>query len=270
MARQDAALETLTLREQRRLLRAVQATRRDLYRAIRDAGPVDRRNLQLALLRLGPVFAALQARVGETLATSELHAVNLGLAHTYQVLRNTGGVPSLDAMQVRMAARLADYRSLALYSHSADRFTVDVKNRVQGQIVAGVLQQETEVQLAKRVAEATALPLPRAALVARMETNRAYNEVASQAVAELGDGWTRRIVEVVDAKNHPFSRAADGKMAPPGRAFRVPVSDVSDAARAMGRPVGTVLWPQVGGDYVGTALPAHYGERGRVVPYRLG
>lgn len=265
LARQEAGLDALTIRAQRRLMREVEAARKELQEAIRAAGPVDKLRLQQLLMRLNPLFAALQTRLQDQMAFAELRSTELGLVHNTAVVRQMAPLLRMGVAEIRMAGRLADYRSLALYNHSAANLTNAMKARIQSQIVAGVLQSESEYQIAQRLVEASRLPMHRAALIARMETSRAYNQVASEMAQEMGPKWTREIVEVNDSKNHPFSRAAHGQRAKPGRMFKVPVAEVEAAAAAMGRPVGAVLWRRSGAHYVGDNLPAHYNERGRIV-----
>lgn len=77
-----------------------------------------------------------------------------------------------------------------------------------------------------------------------------------------------QIVEVLDSRNHPFSRVANGMVADVDEDFRVPVADVAAMARAMGKRPGAVFWRTFRGAYVGRTLPAHYGDRGRLAPIR--
>lgn len=107
------------------------------------------------------------------------------------------------------------------------------------------------------------------ALVARVESFRAYNEsVVDSAVAVKSAGGPRirkRISEIRDRNNHPFSRAADGATAPVDRPFRVSAADVAQAASAMGRSANGVFWVLNKGYYEGHTLPAHFNDRGRVI-----
>lgn len=77
-----------------------------------------------------------------------------------------------------------------------------------------------------------------------------------------------QIVEVLDSRNHPFSRVANGMVADVDEDFRVPVADVAAMARAMGKRPGAVFWRTFRGSYVGRTLPAHFGDRGRLAPIR--
>lgn len=271
-AAHDEALDRLTVQQQRRLLAIVREHRRALLGeiALLPAG-LTRRTLQGALVQINPLFARLSIRLGEALEQANVTAQTLSLDHAFALWRHRGlgALPTPeDTFRTIMAGRMADYRGLRLFQTSADTYANDVAGRIQQAITSGVLQNETEAQIASRIKQAAPLSDHRAKLVARMETNVAYNAVASEFVAEAGDGWTRRIVEYVDSRNHPFSRASDGVTAPPGRLFKVPVSDVAAAASAMGKSTSGILWRIAGDNYVGQNLPAHFGERGRVVPWQ--
>lgn len=107
------------------------------------------------------------------------------------------------------------------------------------------------------------------ALVARVESFRAYNEtVVDGARADQATGrrkFRKRISEVRDRRNHPFSRAANGVTAPVNQPFKVPQIAVRNAASAMGKSASGIFWPVDRGNYVGYSLPAHYNDRGRVI-----
>jgi hypothetical protein len=108
-----------------------------------------------------------------------------------------------------------------------------------------------------------------------METSRAYNDAHLEGILELDqsdprpdDPLLKKIDEFFDQRNHPFSRAANERVALPQDPFVVPVAEVDAAARAMRRPSSGVLWARVDGNYVGQNLPAHFNERGRIIPWR--
>lgn len=115
------------------------------------------------------------------------------------------------------------------------------------------------------IAKAEALAASRASLAANLEASFERSMAAEALATETG--WKREIVERIDRRNHPFSRAANGLVAEAGERFEVPVGDVLAAARAMGRSpnLGAVIWPQQGSVFRGMHYPAHYGERGRIL-----
>jgi hypothetical protein len=270
-AKHDAALTKLTVQQQRRLLQVIRQHRAELLGEL-ASNPVNNVTLQNALIRLNPLFVRLSQRLGEELDAAVVDTHALGTAHAFELWRHRGlgrlpGPP--DEFEIRVAARLADYRALRIHTHSTNRYSRRLADRIQGQLTAGAIQGEGETAMVRRIRAQTPLAESEARLVVRMETNLAYNRVASEFVAEAGPGWTRRISEVSDANNHPFSRVADGETARPGRNFRVSVAEVNRQAALMKRSVGTVLWRIVGDHYIGETLPAHYGERGRIVPWSV-
>lgn len=107
--------------------------------------------------------------------------------------------------------------------------------------------------------------------ILRTETSTVYNqqtETGLQAVNDKYDlGLNRRIFETLDnERNHPISQVLNGQVAAPGQKFKASVSEVRAKAAKLKRRSGGIFWPQQGGYYIGTSLPAHYNERGRVVP----
>lgn len=102
-----------------------------------------------------------------------------------------------------------------------------------------------------------------------MLSNMMASEVLSSYMRQVAVGskgsWKLVIVEVIDARNHPFSRAAHMVKATPKGLFKVPVGDVRKAAAGMGLKATGILWPVKDGHYVGRSLPAHYNDRGIIV-----
>lgn len=109
--------------------------------------------------------------------------------------------------------------------------------------------------------------------IIRTETNSVYNAQSLEGIKSLNEahdlGLAKRIVETIDPKrNHPISVVLNGQVRKPGDKFKASVSAVQSAGARMGKKgrVNGVLWPIVNGYYVGDRLPAHYFERGIVVP----
>lgn len=170
-------------------------------------------------------------------------------------------------------------RGLLLHRYSLTRYSAQVIEAIQRQIVAGVAAGLDQAEIARRVAAAAGSVVAnhrgRAELIVRMELGRAYNDSYLESLRELealdpnpDDPLLKRIDEYIDARNHPFSRVANQMSVPLDAPFRVPVSRVQDAASQMRRSAGGVLWPVVGNAYEGHNLPAHYNDRGRIVAWR--
>lgn len=107
--------------------------------------------------------------------------------------------------------------------------------------------------------------------ILRTETSTVYNanslDALQSANADYGLGLNKRIVETIDAKrNHPISQVLNGQVQKPGEPFRASVSAVHARAAALHKKVSGIFWPIRDGFYEGQRLPAHYRERGIVVP----
>lgn len=127
---------------------------------------------------------------------------------------------------------------------------------------------ETAQALAGKRSVVTGLRTRALALV-QAEVMRAYNDgqISAAGALNLGRGRKaqKRIEEVTDGKNHPFSRAASGTRADLDAPFRVKASEVERWAVALGRSALGVFWAQRGEYYEGPSLPAHFNDRGRVI-----
>ena len=110
--------------------------------------------------------------------------------------------------------------------------------------------------------------------ILRTETSTIYNEQKLDTIArahEQGFEINKKIVETMDIKrNHPISRAINGLIQVPSLPFAIPVEKVIDQALLMKRPTKnldrSIFWARKGKLYVGKGLPAHYRERGTIVP----
>lgn len=109
--------------------------------------------------------------------------------------------------------------------------------------------------------------------ILRTETSTIYNAQSVQGIQHANEEYSldlkKRIVETLDAKrNHPISVVLNNQVQDVGKKFRVKVSDVKAAAARMkkGKGMGGIFWPIVDGYFEGERLPAHYRERGIMVP----
>jgi hypothetical protein len=106
---------------------------------------------------------------------------------------------------------------------------------------------------------------PRSAMLALAPRWRQH---ADLFISRSANALLKRDVEVFDLKrNHPISRVLDGQTIPVQASFRAPVAQVEAWAARLRKPSGGIFWREVGGAYVGPTLPAHFGERGVVVPW---
>ena len=299
LERQGEALQALSEAEAQRLLRIYDDARRELAETIAQGVPgtftAQHRRTVLAQLQAG--MLQLQDRLGQQLAASARAAEERALSDLVRVLRLTeanfrdaGG-----AIEVEVLARLSEQRGLLLHAHSAARYSTELLDALQRDLVRGVAQGETLRQIRERLAGTGSTTWSnaraRAELVARMELSSAYSrghqaslEAAAQQLDEPGDPdplW-KRADEFFDARNHPLSRALHGRLAPitevvrgtkiAGR-WKVPVAEVQAWAKKLGRSwnpsrANGVVWEYAGSVIVGSAYPAHFYDRGRATPWR--
>ena len=217
------------------------------------------------LLGLDGLLEALSARLLLNMSQTLRLTHALALQHHLEIAALQGAGLDLSPVRARVLAALADTTLVEQYS--AGLYAKGTQEAIRNGLISAVLRGQTQEETAKTLSALTSVSKARGDLIVRMEMARAYSVAAETAAEESPGTWDKMIVEVIDSRNHPFSRAANGTKALPGERFKVSASDVRAAARAMGRRVGTVLWPESGGFYRGSHLPAHYNDRGRVIPW---
>jgi|SRR5882672_1050018 len=107
--------------------------------------------------------------------------------------------------------------------------------------------------------------------ILRTETSTIYNAQSLEGIEIANKGYdlglNKRIIETIDAKrNHPISQVLNGQVQKTGEPFRASVPAVAAKAAALHKSVSGIFWPVKAGFYEGDRLPAHYRERGIVVP----
>lgn len=277
-------LDRLQVQQARDVLSAFDDARRALHERIRlepkgNDATVLRLRAQLAQVEAGA--AQLKDRLGIVMSSGERQAHQLALQHLTALVRSqeAGFEGMAGLVNVNAVARLAALDGLLLHRYSLDRYGADAVAQMQRAIASGVAQGLNQDQLAEMIAGAGGSVLDglrgRAALIARMETGRAYNDGTLEsgfALEEMdndpADPYLKRIDEYFDGRNHPFSRAAHGYSARLAEPFRIPQGLVVQAGIALQRGIGGVVWPLADGVYVGMNLPAHFNDRGRITIWR--
>ena len=120
---------------------------------------------------------------------------------------------------------------------------------------------------------------PRVETILRTETSIVYNQskldTITEAAQNRGVVFNKRIVETVDpVRNHPISPVIRDMVQLHNQPFRVPVSQVVASANRLGRATKSldrsIFWIRKTVEgvevYEGNNLPAHFNERGTVVP----
>lgn len=289
---QGDALAAMQDRDARAVLRLVEDARRELREAL-DAlvasGDAERtrytaQHLRVMLAQAESSVSALRRRLDVEMTTQAKTAGERALGDLLAVIkanepefRDAGG-----RVELRALTRLSREQGLLLHRYSIDRYGAEVIEAIQRELTVGLLRGQTRAAVVRRITGAgegtMASKTYRAELIARMESNRAYGDMhqasLEEAAAELdgpgrADPLMRQMDEFFDARNSPFSRAAHEVVAAISQPFRVPVAEVRTWEQRLKRKSGVV--PQVrivGAFYEVDRYPAHFGDRGRQVPYR--
>lgn len=301
LERQRSSLQSLDDRQARAFMRAYEDGRRELRDRIQQLEQSGQdtnqrftaQHLRVMLAQAEDGIRQLNARLATTLdeqvkvvgerALEDLLAV---IAKAEPEFRDTGG-----RIDQELLAAVTEERGLLVHRYSTQRYSAEVLADIQRTLSLGVVQGKTipqmRDQLFRQQGAALASKPHRAELIVRMELNGAYNrqhQAAAVKLAELtdvehdNDPLMRRADEYTDLRNNAISRALDGRVAKLTEPWRVSVAEVQaanaqlNAARAARgkspRRVSGIVWPKVGGAYVGMVFPAHYNDRGRQVPFR--
>jgi hypothetical protein len=272
----------------RTLLRLAEDARREVRERLETLVASDRelpytaQTMRVMLAQVSAAADTLKLRMGDTLASGVTATQRKALVDLLATIRENEGefTDAGNTIEWRTVARLTDPDALLLHRYSLDTYGATVVQRVQQELALGLLQGASIPGITRRIASASGKIAGlngRAELIARMEINKAYNDghqaALEEAAAVLDDPGTpdplmRRIDEYIDARNHPFSRVANGLVTAIDKPFLVPVSEVARVADAMKKSAGGVLWPDDGGFYIVQGLPAHFGDRARLTPYR--
>lgn len=184
-------------------------------------------------------------------------------------------------IEYRVLVRLNQDQGLLLHRYSVQAYGQTLIASIQREMAAGVARGLSIPQLTDRITATDrsvfGVLRGRAELIARMESNNAYNAMHHAALEEAAavlddpdtdDPLRRQANEYMDARTTPMSHAIDGMVTDINKPWLVPVARVDASAKALKRPNSGVLWPIVGGNYVVGRYPIHFGERGREVPFR--
>lgn len=285
--RQAEDFSRLTDREARAFLSALEDGRRDIAERIRVA--VGKKleftpyQLRATQLQIDAGIAQLRNRLLSQVETGIKAAEEKAIQHAIGVLelQESGFQSAAVGLETAALRRMIDMKNTLLYQHSIQRYTADQLYRLQAGLIQGQVQRLTLDQLVQNLTgrqdSVLAGMRTRAELVVRMETARAY-DASHQAsleeaetlldVADDPDPLLAMADEYFDHRNHPFSRVVNGMTRPVKGVWRVSRSEVESMAAKIGKSAGGVVWPLVGGFYVGAQYPAHFNDRGRQTPWR--
>lgn len=295
--RQADEIAAFDEREVKAFLRAMDDARRSLRDRLQALGDgkttFTAQRLRTALVQVEAAQLELQDRLGRQLGASIEAVDRKGLAHTLAIVRkaerkfrDAGGAIEFGALR-----KISESRDLQLMQlqTSLRRYGAEVVDKIHRQLVLGVVSGDSLDQLTDRIARTDgvfAANSGRAELIARMELNAAYNRSTQDTIEELAasddpndpDPMLRKACEFRDLRNNAISRVLDGTITAVKSPFRISVAEVQvehaklnaqrAAARLPTRRLGGIVWPIVGANYVGFNYPAHFRDRGRIVPWR--
>lgn len=289
LERQAEELDALEAAQRAAVLRAFEEARlqlqEELHRLI-VAGKGDSFTARQLALSQAEVEAALrlfaqqlELPLGEAVQQSRTKAIE-HLVATLD-LQDPDFARVQGALNVRVIARLNEDQGLLLHRYSLQTYSSAVAAEVQRQLVVGAVRRADPYRMVQAIAgkldSTITNRMARAELILRMETNAAYSRMTLAGLQESAalldtpgrpDPLMRRADETRDKRNHPLSLVLNDMVAPLDEPFRVSVALVAAQAERMKKSPGGVVWPREGGFYVGMTYPAHFGDRGREVPYR--
>lgn len=285
--RQAEDFSRLTDSEAHAFLAALEDGRRDIAERIRVA--VGKKleftpyQLRATQLQIDAGIQQLKARLIGQMDGAAQRAERKAIEHALKVLELQEPDFKASALGLETAAlrRMIDLKNALLYQHSIERYTADQLYRLQAGLIQGQVQRLTLDQLVENLAGRRNSVLSdryaRAELIVRMEQGRAYDAAHQASLEEAeailddpddSDPLLARADEYFDHRNHPFSRVIDGMTRPVKGVWKVSRSEVETMAAKIGKSAGGVVWPLVGGFYVGAQYPAHFNDRGRQTPWR--
>jgi len=283
---QDVALEELTQAQQRELQTELNGLRLELRDRMRDEMSDDysrAKNQAVLLAIVGQLAVKVKASITKALKRAVLLAEKRTVDDLVEVITIEDDLSRKEeaALRREVKAHLREERPASGFALVAASLALAITNAIQLRASPMLLAGDSLKDIIKKVTGARTGVFKsfsgRANLTIRMETNRAYNAVQLSALTAAAayldspktkDPLMKQAVEFWDARNHPFSRALHGRVAAIDEPFIVPASKVREAAQLLRRSASGILWEKRGPNYVGHNFPAHYGERGRIVPFR--
>lgn len=255
-------------------LKLLERARKDLYEAIGGPDSYTSQRLLKIIAQVDEIGLQLQADLLKQDNTAEPLA-KMVQSHLQ------ASIPAVSGVEVSIGFDILNTEVLRKFSenelvHIADIFSSQkqqIKSILFSQVgVRGRNPQQVARELAGKEG-AFAGKYGHIETILRTETSTVYNAQSVQGIQYANEEYKldlkKRVVETLDAKrNHPISVVLNNQVQEVGKKFRVKVSDVQAAAARMKKGKGTsgIFWPIVDGYFEGERLPAHYRERGIMVP----
>ncbi len=285
--RQNREINRLSDDQARRTLRALEDARRDLRERLLNvddtATPYTAQQLRGVLAQTEAGVFQLQERLGEVFTAAEIRAHETALDHLLALVKanEPDFADAIPSIRIQAAAAMSERKGLLLHRHSINRYGADLIDRIQRELVLGQVSGLTIRQTADRITATNASVFAslrgRGELIARMESNRVYNDGHLLSMKELAedtdeeddpDPLLKRADEFFDNRNNPISRVLHGMTAKLDEPFVVSRAKVLAMAALMKKSASGIVWPLVGANYRGANYPAHFNDRGRIVAHR--
>lgn len=296
--RQSEQIDRLDAQETRAIARAYEAARvelSDVLVRMEDQGadtstPWEYQRYQATMVQIQFGLVKMREKIGRTIIDATQAQGEQSIQHMIEVLSRaeqqfTGAA---SAIQISSMQRLAKVQGLLLHAHSLDRYTLQTVEEIQRELLVGMARKESYRDLRRRLFgvhnrnayESMWLARePRLKLIVQMERAKASDEVHRAGLGEASkildpeptdDPLMARADEFRDKRNHPLSRALDGRLRLLSEDWVVPRAEVAlwAAVTKHGGSPSSIMWPLVGVSYRGRTYPAHYGDRGRQTAWR--
>ena len=255
-----------------RMLRLLETTRKELSATIADVDGFTARRVADLNAQIESIMADLRKDI-RGVGESATELGNLALAHVEAGIVATTGTSvtiSINALNIDVLKRFSS-NEVARIAKIMD----NEKELIRSLLFTKVgVKGENPRQVAQKLAgpnSSFAGRFGHVENILRTETSTVYNANSLDAIKgankEHGLALNKRIVETIDAeRNHPISQVLNGQVQTVDGPFRASVAAVAAKAAVFHKSVSGIFWPIKGGFYEGERLPAHYRERGIVVP----
>jgi len=99
-------------------------------------------------------------------------------------------------------------------------FNSEMKDKLRKELSQGLLNNESQAQMSKRVSKVIEISRERAKMIVRTETNRAFNVGRNEAAKKSGLKLKKEWVAAIDDRTSPVCKALNGKQLPLDKKFK--------------------------------------------------
>lgn len=285
---QEAELRAFADKRASRFIAYIEQARKDILAEIQDLAdtttgdqPVSRTRLVRLLGRLDEIKKEASQNI-LSVGPSDEYIAKLTKAHMEANLLEVAGKAitlTLDDINPRLLSLFAQNELEKVASMTEQQISVIKSALIRDVGAKGLNPRAIAKNLAGNESGLFTGMYGRLQTIVRTESATVYNEQIVESIkVSISQGAELRMKiseHPDDSRNHPISQVINNQVREVGEPFRAKVSDVKRAAtrlaaaskrkpsKSLGR---SIFWPEINGYYVGRNLPAHYNERGRIVP----